>query len=816
MSGVAISLVQNALDTQPRNISVEKVLEAIRTGGKKVKGPIIQIRNRFEAELAITGGDRKAAKMDVDALKKRLPAVLWSGTFFERKNEKIVAHSGLLCADLDSLGDQLPKVRQELQKSPHVRAMFISPTGDGLKIVFRVSIDASKHAGSFRAVEKHVRDLTGIRIDQACKDVARLCFMSYDPDLYHNPNAIEIEPLPEPEKPKPAARIRSDGSKPDKEQIRQMLSVIPKRPDYPDWIKIVAAVGDALNDDDAIEVLNEWSAEEQPGEYADKLQHRLNEVHIGTLIHLACANGWRSQPETTPRVEAQSNGDVESVELLPALEPYTPPPFDLLPSQLQEYVYAAAESLNVDESFILLPSISSLGTAIGNSRSIILKPGFIQPPVIWTATIGRSGSRKSPGLEAGCIGVMKHERELIEQNKQVREQYENELAEWQGKKPKGLKPELPTILTCAADDLTIEALSYLLITNPRGVLIRKDELSHWFGSFDQYKSHAKGSDVSRWLSLHTGFFLAVDRVNEKRHYRIRQPRVCITGGIQPQVLRRILTEDFFERGLPARFLFAYPPFRQDKWSDAAVPEDIKNAALNLFGELWLLQPETEDSGETRPKLLALDTDAKVEYVAFYNECGSAAGEADEHGEAAYGKLTAYAARFALVGQLARDPNAEVVTGETMRAACDLARWCANEAVRIYASLAETPEQRLRRQLIEFIERRGGVVYEREVMQSFTRLKNNKQATERELTALVKAGIGKWESVDHGGGPGRPARKFRLLRSSTSTQFGISRGKTSNSVDVDRRSSQKITRLVESNTEAVFDALDAMPTGLLEL
>jgi hypothetical protein len=116
-------------------------------------------------------------------------------------------------------------------------------------------------------------------------------------------------------------------------------------------------------------------------------------------------------------------------------------------------------------------------------------------------------------------------------------------------------------------------------------------------------------------------------------------------------------------------------------------------------------------------------------------------------------------------------------------------------------LAETRQQRELRELIEFIERRCGTVYERDVMQSFARLKNDKPGTERELSAVVKAGIGKWEPVDHGGGPGRPARKFRLLRRSTSTQFGISRGKTGNSVDVDRSSSQKITPSRESDTDA---------------
>src|SRR5438067_4448455 len=145
-----ISMVKCATDTETRDVSVERVLEDIRSGGKNLKGQIQQIRNRFEAEMAFTS-DRKKAKLAVDPLKKQLPGVMWSATFSARANDKLVSHSGLLCADLDSLGARLREVRKKLEASPHVVAVFLSPTGDGLKAVFRVSADASKHAGSFRA-----------------------------------------------------------------------------------------------------------------------------------------------------------------------------------------------------------------------------------------------------------------------------------------------------------------------------------------------------------------------------------------------------------------------------------------------------------------------------------------------------------------------------------------------------------------------------------------------------------------------------------------------------------------------------------------
>lgn len=196
-----ISMVASATDKKTRDITIDRILTAIRTGGEKLKGQITQIRNRFEAELAITA-DRKAAKLAIDALKKQLPAVMWSGTFSQRANNALIQHSGLFVADIDSLGQRLPEIRKKLGEDPHVFVVFLSPSGDGLKAAFCVPADPLKHLASFRAVETHVRELTGIQIDEACKDLARLCFMSYDPDLHVNERAHEIEPLPEPEKPK--------------------------------------------------------------------------------------------------------------------------------------------------------------------------------------------------------------------------------------------------------------------------------------------------------------------------------------------------------------------------------------------------------------------------------------------------------------------------------------------------------------------------------------------------------------------------------------------------------------------------------------
>ncbi len=753
MSAPTVSMVTSATATATRDVGSESIIEAIRTGGKQ-RLRIQEIRHKFRRVLQ-DGGDSKAAKKAVDPEKKKLPAVTWSGRFLRRANEALVIHSGLLCADLDGLGDNLPALREKIAVSPYLWAMFLSPTADGLKAIFRVRADAKLHRASFRAVEKHVLELTGVMIDGSRKDLAGLCFVSYDPDAYYNPDAIELPPLLEKEKRTLPFNQSVLGLNARRELADGLLGDVAWTTGTHGYCACpghhLHTTGDGEHDCkihlDGAPTLHCFH--NSCAGIRDNVNHELRS-RIGKA---------ESGLEQTDPARIESKNPIVEQPLAPA--PYKPPPLDLLPWEVREYIRAAAVSLNVDVSYILLPLLSALGSAIGSSRSVRLKAGFIQPPIIWSGIIGRSGSRKSPALDAGCFAVTEHERELMRRHQAACAEYDEHLAAWEGEQKKdwGAKPEPPPSLTCLMDDLTLAALADAMETNPRGVLVKKDELSNWFAGMDQFHD-GKGADVSRWLSLHTGAFFGLDRKTDRRRSRLFDPRVCITGGIQPAVLSRVLTQDFFERGLPARFLFAAPPARPDKWSESSIAPQIRTALAQVMEKLYLMCPEQAQDG-TSPKLLPLNSDAKAAFVSYYNECGIAAADADEREEAAWSKLSGYAARLALVGQCARDPDADVVTGEVMVAACDLARWFGAEAVRIYATMSETTEQSFARRVVEFIERRGGAVTVRDVVTYHRPLKNQTERATQELNALERAGHGIWKPAPSTKRGGKPTRRFWL-------------------------------------------------------
>ena len=182
-----VSLIRDAIDTVPVPAKLSDVIQGIAEG--RWAGPVSIVRAAFEA------GGREAA----DAPKKRLPGILFSGTFSKRANNALLHHSGLITVDLDKLGAQAEAWKEKLVSDPHVLCAFISPTGSGVKAVFRCDPERD-HYDSFKAAEHYVKEHFGLQIDAACKDVARICFVSHDPEavLAHD---AEVLPYPEPPEP---------------------------------------------------------------------------------------------------------------------------------------------------------------------------------------------------------------------------------------------------------------------------------------------------------------------------------------------------------------------------------------------------------------------------------------------------------------------------------------------------------------------------------------------------------------------------------------------------------------------------------------
>ena len=158
---------------------IKEITEIIKS--VKFKQQIEQLR------LLVEQGNEKK----YGSSKKILPAFTPSGRFEGgRKPEFLKEYSGIIVLDIDKSGEETVKYRDIINSCPYTYCCFISPGGNGLKILVKVDTKVQQHKTAFNKVKNYYEKLINFAIDPSGKDFTRLCFFSYDPDLYLNEKAL--------------------------------------------------------------------------------------------------------------------------------------------------------------------------------------------------------------------------------------------------------------------------------------------------------------------------------------------------------------------------------------------------------------------------------------------------------------------------------------------------------------------------------------------------------------------------------------------------------------------------------------------------
>ena len=159
--------------------SIPTILEEIKTG--KYRHAIVYLRK------SLTEKKEEA----YNKAKKSLPAFTPSGKFVGgRKLEFLAEYSNTIILDIDKLSkEDLTKASRLANQSEFTYASFISPSGNGLKILVKINTPKTEHKESFLAVQDHYEKLLSLQIDKSGKDLTRLCFYSSDENLYLNESA---------------------------------------------------------------------------------------------------------------------------------------------------------------------------------------------------------------------------------------------------------------------------------------------------------------------------------------------------------------------------------------------------------------------------------------------------------------------------------------------------------------------------------------------------------------------------------------------------------------------------------------------------
>ncbi len=174
MTDYIITIFKNIRETDtPFHRPISEILYRIKEGANK--GLVKNIR-------------AEKNKAQRNELKKELPAICFSGKFVKRNDSSIQEHSGLICLDFDGYEKKKDMLqdKEQMTRDKYVYSVFISPSGQGLKVLVKIPQDADNHVNYFNALKNHFNNS---HFDVTCKNLSRVCYESYDALIYVNENS---------------------------------------------------------------------------------------------------------------------------------------------------------------------------------------------------------------------------------------------------------------------------------------------------------------------------------------------------------------------------------------------------------------------------------------------------------------------------------------------------------------------------------------------------------------------------------------------------------------------------------------------------
>ena len=133
------------------------------------------------------------------------PSAVFSG---RRRMAGPWAHTGIVCVDVDGLDglEAAEAARSRLRLSPSCAGGYVSPSGRGVKALWRIAHPpapsgdtpdayrqaAEEHRAAALTAMAMTRAALGADVDVSCQDVSRISYVSYDPGAWWRDDASEL------------------------------------------------------------------------------------------------------------------------------------------------------------------------------------------------------------------------------------------------------------------------------------------------------------------------------------------------------------------------------------------------------------------------------------------------------------------------------------------------------------------------------------------------------------------------------------------------------------------------------------------------
>jgi len=534
---------------------IKNILPFKNVSLKEVHKVIISDKYKAFADTIINA-DNKEQKNDFKASK--LDYVTFSGVFNKRALNDLKQHSNLFCIDLDEL-QNVEQVKQQVIKELNPSLMFVSPSGNGLKIIYKITItEDATHLKYYKAFEQFFKQQLNIVIDEKCKDIPRACFLCYDKEAYYNNEAetldnsfidtfyIETDNIAQPE-------------------IITNYDTIIERVKV--WLNKKESFVNGNRNNYITQLTGAYNRYGIPKQIAESnliafAQSDFKESEIIATVKSIYNN---TSYHNTASFEINKPYEFEAIKVeVKEIEPTILLPIDGLPEYIQSFINEYTSVYNTPRDYIAASVIFSTAFAIGNKLELIGK--YENIPLLWLSIVGNVSSGKTDPLKTCLSYFTKEDSTAFKDYKLKNSEYKtyDKLSKKEKENTETIYP--PFYSQYLLNDYTPESLYNAHEINNRGICIYRDELKGWLDDFGRYSNSGEQSTM---LSTFYRQPMQINRAT-KEPINIDKPCIYVSGGIQPDILKDLAKDSRAENGFLSRIIFAYPDLEQKQYYSSIV------------------------------------------------------------------------------------------------------------------------------------------------------------------------------------------------------------------------------------------------------
>lgn len=625
----------------------------------------------------------------------RLDYATMSGEFKQRSDSGLIQHSNYFCIDLDHVGDTeaLNEIKEKVLGGYTPALMFVSPSGDGLKIVYQIDTEQGTHLQYFKAFQSYFRTEFNTEIDEKCKDVSRACFLPYDPECFYSdtPDTLNRDFLntyqAEPEEWDGNVPRASRGPV---EPLKDKYLIIAHctkwaKQRYPfeegnrnKYISELCGLYNRAGLDEA-DALTDLLGYAEAGFEEAEIKATVKSIYSNTALH-----------GIAPMEDSREPEEPEPTEATPLM------PIDGFPDFIQDLIIECSGIYGTHRDLWAFAFLAATSSAIG--QSTMLKGKYNNTPLFWMAVVGASGVGKSEPVKFAFKPLHSIDYTAFELHEESKAKYQaDKVNATKGEKPQPPDPCKQIIVI----DTTPEAMAKALNSNPRGITIVREELHGWFKDFDKYnKSGEQQNMLSNWSQQP----FKVNRVSGDNLF-IKEPFVNVFGGIQRKIIPEMAKDNRAANGFLPRFCFVFPDkIEAPPYVFDAMPEASVNRYAAYINTLLALP------GYRNP--VFLDFDAEGLYAEFYNKNAALnnSGRQPDYLNEVNSKLNIIVLRTALLlhcsHQACSGKDEKYINYETMEAAINLTEYFRATAKKVYRLINQQRKELSTKEAAIFLKDKG--------------------------------------------------------------------------------------------------------------